>query len=185
MLKKLILLLALILLTTANVEAAEENDLPFEPLAATYTEGGKELLALIKMKENGSIGFMVMAKDVEPVGLIAYSKEVYDFYLNKDTAGGYPPLITMMIVPNQERGQVDDDLGEWNQKFHLLPIYALFKVENGKVVCEKPFYSASGLNPSHYHGTIRNINHTRLIEIFMTHMPQLHEVVQAQGITLP
>lgn len=185
MLKKIFLVLALILLTTANVSAAEENNLPFETLAATYTEGGREVLALIKMKDNDSIGFMVMARDIEPVALIPYEKKVYDFYLNPDEYGLYSPLITTMIIPNQMRGQVDDDLGDWNDNVHFVPVYALFSVANGNVICERPFYSASGLNPSHYHGTIRNINHTRLIEIFMTQMPKLHEVIQAQGIMLP
>ena len=183
--KKIFLLLALILLTTANVEAAEQSDLPFEPLATTYVEGEPhEMLALIKMKSDNSLYFMATAKGISSIGLAVYRRETYDFYLH-EAPTGYPPLIFGMILPEQERGQLDDDFGAWEENVHLLPVYALFDVKDGQIICDKPFYSASGLNPSHYQGTIQNPEFTRLIEIFMTHMPRLHEAVTAQNITLP
>ena len=182
-LKKIILLLALIILTATNVEAAEEQ--PFDSLASTYVEGSQEALSLIRMKDDGELLFMVATKKVQVVGLVTYSRNVYDFYLNKDQTGGYPPLIFGMVFPNEQRAQIDDNLGEWQGVLHLLPIYALFDVKDGQIICDKPFYSASGLNPSHYHGTIRNTDHSKLIEIFMTHMPRLHEIIAAQNISLP
>ena len=182
--KKIILLAALILLTVTSAEAAEEPDLPFDNVASTYTKGETEMLALVRMKADGALLFLVMAEDAQGIGLVPYSTELYNFYLNKgDTE--YPPLIFGMMLPNQAREQVDDDLGDWNNDLHMLPVYVLFTVKDGKVICQKPFYSAAGLNPSHYQGRIQNPTHIRLIEIFMTHMPRLHEVVQAQGITLP
>ena len=184
MAKKIILLLALIFLTATNVEAAED-DLPFDTLAIAYPSTENEMLALIKMKSDGKVGFMVAAKDLEPIGLIPYTRENYDFYLKKDVTGGYPPLISVIVIPRVERGQVDDDLGAWDEDVHIIPIYALFDVKDGEIICEKPFYSASGLNPSHYQGKIQNPNHERLIEIFMTNMPRLHKFIEDKGIALP
>ena len=171
----------MILLTFSNVEAAEDEN-PFELIVDTHS--GREMLALVKSKADGELFFMVAARNFDSTGFIPYERRVYDFYLNQDQTGGC--LTTTMILPGQTRGQVDDDLGEWQGNVHLLPIvYARFKVENGQVICKKPFYSASGIDPSHYQTKIRNIDHTQLIEILMTHMPRLHEAVQAKGITLP
>ena len=186
MAKKIFLLLALILLSATNVEAADD-DLPFDTLAVAYPADENSILALIKMKPNDSLGFMVAEKSLEPIGLVPYSRAVYDFYLTKDTTGNdYSPLIFTLVVANAKRGQADDELGAWeDERTHIVPVYALFDVRDGQIICQKPFYSASGLNPSHYHATIQNPNHTRLIELFMTQMPRLHELVAAQNISLP
>lgn len=181
--KRIFLLLVLIILTATNVGAAEEP--PFDSLASTYTEGSQDALSLIRMKDDGELLFMVASRKVQVVGLVTYSRNVYDFYLNKDQTGNYPPLIFGMVFPNEQRPQIDDDLGDWQGDLHLLPIYALFDVKDGQVICDKPFYSARGLNPSHYHGTIKNTDHSKLIEIFMTHLPRLHEIITAQNISLP
>lgn len=182
--KKIFLLLALIILSATNVEAADD-DLPFDTLAIAYPVDESSILALIRMKSDGSLGLMVAEKSLEPIGLVGYSRAVYDFYLTEKTSAGYPPLIFNLVIPQQQRGQVDDDLGDWSDNVHIVPVYALFDVKDGQVICQKPFYSASGLNPSHYQGRIQNPNHERLVELFMTYMPHLHESVAAQNISLP
>ena len=183
--KKIFLLFALILLTTANVAAAEDTEIPFDTVATTYTDGAREMLALVKMKSDGTPAFIVMAEEVQGMGLVPYTKELYDFYLNKTEFGDYPPLIFGMLVFNQERGQLDDDLGAWKEGMHLIPVYAMFHVENGQVVCGKPFSSATDVNSTHFHATIQNPNHIKLVETFMTQMPRLHEIIQANNIALP
>ena len=183
MLKKIFLLAALIILMMPRVEAAGDA-LDFEPLATTYSESDSASLTLIKVNDDGSIFFTVADSLTNTMAFVKYSPELYNFYLNKGEYG-YPPLIFTMMLPMQERGQLDDNFGVWDKSVHLLPVYALFEVENGRVICEKPFTSEKGLNPSHYQGRIQNPNHERLIEIFMTHMPRLHEEVSSRGITLP
>ncbi len=179
MIKKIILLLALIFLTTTtNVEAADEES-PFDVLASTYSEGATEALALVRAKENGSLGFAVVDFSIKEIAFADYSRELYDFYLQKD------PVLFALMLPDQERGQLDDELGAWNNKFHIIPVYALFNVNNGQVVCEKPFYSASDPNATHFQAPIQNPKHTRLIEVLLRQMPRLHEVMQSNGITLP
>lgn len=187
MARKMILLLALIFFATANVEAAPpDNGMPFDPLATTATETDSGALTLVVMKDTRELCFIVADNKARALGMVPYTSRIYDFYLRKDSSGGYPPFIFMMVLPMETRGQIDDDLGEWQENFHLLPVYALFDVKSGgQVVCEKPFYSARGLNPSHYQGTIRNPNHERLIEIFLTHMPRLHRLIRDQHISLP
>lgn len=186
MLKKIILLLALILLAVTNVEAAPpDNGLPFDPLATTASENDSGALTLVVIKDTNELCFLVADNKARALGMVPYTSRIYDFYLRKDSTGGYPPFIFQMVLPMEVRGQIDDNLGEWQENFHLLPIYALFDVKNGQVICEKPFYSAQGLNPSHYQGTIKNPNHERLIEIFLTHMPRLHRLIRDQNISLP
>ena len=181
--KKIILILALILLTAANVEAADEIN--FDELATTNTEGATEFLSLIRMKDNGALHFVAIDDATHAVGMVNYSANLFNFYQHRGQYGDFPPLIFLMVLPERERGQLDDDLGDWIEKAHILPVYALFDVKDGQVICEKPFYSARGLNPSHYQGTIQNPIHERLIEIFMTHMPRLHELMEKQNISLP
>ena len=175
---KKIFLLALIIFFAIPVEAAEE-DLPFEPMVFTLSADENSILALIRIKADGAVCFMAMDRNIEPVGLVPYTRKTYDFYLNDS------PLIAVMGFPQQQRGQVDDDLGEWDEGFHIVPFRVNFDVQGGRVVCRKPFASAHGLKPSHYYGTIKNTDHARLIEILMTLMPQLHQVAESKNISLP
>ena len=184
MLKKFIMLFALIMLTVSSVNAADNEDLNFEPLATTYSENNSASLTLVKIKDDDSIFFAVADSPTSTMAFVKYSPELYNFYLKKSEYG-YPPLIFTMMIPMQERGQLDDNLGAWDNSVHLIPVYALFNVENGQVICDKPFFSADSLESTHFHDTVQNPNHTRLIEIFMTHMPRLHEEVNSKSIVLP
>lgn len=186
MAKKIFLLAALILATmTVNVHA-EENPAPFETLAMTYVKGGpEEFLALIKMKSDNSLFLLVSEKDLPTVGLVSWSPEVYDFYLHPNEYNEHIPLICTMMFPDEERGQIDDELGEWRETLHLIPIYAMFNVTDRQVICSEQFFSATDMESTHFHSLIQDPTHIRLIEILMTHMPRLHELVQAQGIELP
>ena len=185
MARKIILLLALIFFA-ANVEAAPpDNGMPFDPLATTASENDSGALTLVVMNDTNELCFIVADNKARALGMVPYTNRIYDFYLRKDSSGGYPPFIFMMVLPMETRGQLDDDLGEWQENFHLLPVYALFDVKNGQVVCQKPFYSKSSLQSTHYHDTIKNPNHERLIEIFLTHMPRLHRLIRDQHIALP
>ena len=69
----------------------------------------------------------------------------------------------------------------------MIPVYALFDMQNGQMIFDAPyFYSGEEtLTPSHYHSNITEDVHTRLIKIFMTHMPELHNQVQARNVELP
>ncbi len=183
MAKKIILLLALILLTAANVEAAD--DINFDELATTNVEGATEFLSLIRMKDNGAFNFVAIDETLHAVSMVKYSSELCNFYQRRSPYGDFPPLIFLMILPKQERGQIDDSLGEWLGNGHIIPVYALFDVKDGQVICDKPFYSARGITPSHYHSMIQTLVHERLIEIFMTHMPRLHEIIKSKNISLP
>lgn len=179
MTKKIFLLLALILLTaTTNVEAAE-NDSPFDILTSTYTEGANEILALVKAKDNGSLGFAMLDISAKSIAFVNYSRELYDFYSKEN------PIVFGLMLPDQKRGELDDNLGLWKENFHIMPVYAAFKVTNGQVICQKPFHSASSPQAASYQEEIKNPMHVRLIETLLTHMPRLHEQVQAKGITLP
>lgn len=185
--KKILLLLALILLTaTTNVEAAEEkNNLPFDVLAEAYSADENEAIAFIKTKPSGEYAFLAAAKGLEPVGIVPYSREMYNFYLGKNEQGNYSPVIFVMLIPQAERGQLDEELGDWDETLHIIPVYAIFDVKDGQIICEKPFYSASGLKATHYQAKIQNPAHERLVEIFLTNLPRLHEVIDSNNISLP
>lgn len=174
MARKMILLLALIFFATANVEAAPDNGMPFDPLATTATETDSGALTLVVMKDTRELCFIVADNKARALGMVPYTSRIYDFYLRKDAT----TLVFDMVFPMEVRGQLDDELGDWQENFHRLKVHATFKVSNGQVACARPFHSADGR-------TIRNPNHERLIEIFLTHMPRLHRLIRDQHISLP
>ncbi len=155
-------------------------------LASTYHPSRSRALSLIRHHRDGRLYFMVTDKASEKHAFVAYSKKVYDFYLNKDEYGGYPPLMFVLSVPRDTRGK-DDGLGEWRGKVHHIPVYALFEVVKGRVMFDDdvPFFSASYLNPSHYHDRIEDPVHAQLVRTLMSQMPELHEAVEKTGVRLP
>ena len=196
MAKKIIFLLALILLTAAtNVEAAEKNnaatDLFSKNISSSYVNDEVIILdgvTLFKDDSSGDLFFAVVSLDEQILCAIPYSREIYNFYLNKNQFGSYSPLIFNMIVldmTGQKREQLDDNLGEWQGEAHIIPVYALFNVEDGKIICEKPFFAASGLESTHYHDTIKNPTYERLIEMFLTQMPRFHRMIESKDMDLP
>ena len=154
-------------------------------LASTYHPSRPHALSLIRNHRDGRLYFMVSDKASGKNAFVVYSKKVYDFYLNKDEYGGYPPLMFVLSVPRDIRGK-DDGLGEWRGKVHHIPVYALFEVVKGRVMYDDvPFFSASYLNPSHYHDKIEDPVHAQLVRTLMSQMPGLHEEVEKAGVRLP
>jgi len=183
MTKKIILLFALIFFTAAaHVEAAGSN---FEQLAAGYVDGEKQILMLVREKTRGELFFMPFDAETNSAAFVQFDPKIYNFYLNSDEDKLWPPLMFVMATTKMADTS-DDELGVWNNEAHFIPVYALFDVQDGKVICEDRFFSGSGtLTPSHYHSDIKNPIHKRLIETLLTKMPQLHADVQAKGIPLP
>ena len=154
-------------------------------LASTYHPSRPRTLSLIKNHHDGRLYFMMSDKASGKHAFVAYSKKVYDFYRNKDEYGGYPPLMFTMSVPRDAKG-TDDRLGEWRGKVHHIPVYALFEVVKGRIMYDDvPFFSASYLNPSHYHDKIEDPMHARLVRTLMSQMSELHEAVEKAGVRLP
>ena len=180
--KKFFAILALFLLTTTTCAAQESN---YEFLATTYSEQKGEALTLVKMNSDGSIYFAMT--DMHSMAFVKFESRLYNFYLNKDEHGLYSPLMFVLICVEEARGGLDENLGVWKDNMHLIPIYALFNVQDEQITFDAPnFYSGEGtLQPSHYHSNVKEPVHSRLIEIFMTHMPELHRQVQAGGVVLP
>ena len=154
-------------------------------LASTYHPSRPRALSLIRDYRDGRLYFMVTDKASGKNAFVTYSTKTYDFYLNKDEYGGYPPLMFVLSVPQDTRGK-DEGLGEWRGKVHHIPVYALFEVLKGRVMYDDiPFFSASYLNPSHYHDKIEDPVHARLVRTLMSQMPELHEAVEKAGVRLP
>ncbi len=169
-----------------NVDGKAQISRNARLLASTYHPRRPRALSLIRKCCNGKLYFMVTDKASGKNAFVEYSKKVYDFYLDKDEYGGYPPLMFVLSVPRDVKGNGDDGLGEWRGKVHHIPVYALFEVVNGRVMYDDdPFFSASYLNPSHYHDRIKDPVHARLIKTLMSQMPELHEAVEKAGVRLP
>ncbi|MBR7070454.1 MAG: hypothetical protein IKI30_08460 [Oxalobacter sp.] len=169
-----------------NVDGKAQISRNARLLASTYHPRRPRALSLIRKCCNGKLYFMVTDKASGKNAFVEYSKKVYDFYLDKDGYGGYPPLMFVLSVPRDLKGNGDDGLGEWRGKVHHIPVYALFEVVNGRVMYDDdPFFSASYLNPSHYHDRIKDPAHVRLIKTLMSQMPELHEAVEKAGVRLP
>lgn len=148
-----------------------------EIIATTATENNPWSLSIMKSEKN-EYAFVVLNFQTEQGAVIPYSRDNYDFYL-KDS-----PFIFIMAVHDSPK-DVDQDFGEWRDEFHLLPVYALFNYTDGNVNLESYLSSGQGLQPSHYQGRIQSPYHLKLAEIFLTHMPALHQAVENGGVTLP
>lgn len=145
-------------------------------VASTAPDSDSWLLAI--MKEGNDHIFVVFNGKTEQGAIIPYDRNLYNFYL------GESPLIFVMAVHDSPR-DVDVDLGEWADGFHLLPVYALFNYQNGNVTIESYLSSGAGLNPSHYQGRIQSPYHIKLAEVFLKRMPDLHKAVESSGVVLP
>ncbi len=155
-----------------------------ELLATTAPSHESTTLSLIRRHSNGKLYFMVNDKTSEKNAFVPYSTKMYNFPEMKDSDGGYPPLMFVLSVPD-DGDTLDKELGEWRGKVHHIPVYALFTVVYGTVVCQSPYFSATYLNPSHYHDRIKEAEHARMIDGLMKQMPALHEAVQKANVTLP
>ena len=147
-----------------------------ELVTSTAPDSDSWLLAI--MKEGNEYIFVVFNNQTEQGAVIPYDRNFYNFYL------GESPLIFVMAVHDSPR-DVDVDLGEWADEFHLVPVYALFNYKNGKVTLDSYLSSGAGLNPSHYQGRIQSPYHIKLAEVFLTRMPDLHKAVESNGVVLP
>ena len=150
-----------------------------ETLAMTETDSEGWLLAISK-DDSGDNFFVVYNYKTEQGALLPYEERLYNFYLNKS------PIIFIMGVANSPR-DVDQDLGKWSDDglIHFLPVYSDFEYENGRVIPETYPTSCNGLSASHYQAIIKSPYHIKLATVFLTKMPELHAVVESQGVTLP
>ena len=154
----------------------------FEAVATTSIDSDSWFLAIIKNSDNDYY-FAMVNKQNQQGAIVPYERKLYNFYFNKEQYG-YPPLIFIMGVQDSPR-DVDANLGEWSGDFHLLPVYSNFEYENGRVIPETYPTSGVGLHPSHYQARIQSPYHVKLVKVFMTKMPELHRVVESNGINLP
>ncbi|MBR2520364.1 MAG: hypothetical protein IKE46_11365 [Selenomonadaceae bacterium] len=177
--KKFFAVLALLLLTS-SICAAESN---FDILAAGHVDGEKQALMLIRNKTDGEIFFMPFDAEAETGAFVKFDRKIYDFYLNKGEYGYSPLMFVMATTPQNDKS--DDALGEWKDGIHVIPVYALFDVKDGKIICESFSSGEKTIKPSHYHAPIKNPIHNKLIETLLTKMPLLHSDVEAKGIVLP
>ena len=148
-----------------------------EILATTANDEDPWSLSIVKT-DKGDYGFLILNYETEQAGLVPYNKNFYNFYLKES------PLIFLMAVKDSPR-DVDVELGEWKDDLHLMPVYALFNYSDGKVTMDGYPSSCSGLSASHYQGRILSPYHVKLTEVFLTHMPKLHKVVERGKISLP
>ena len=181
--KKFFVTLALLLVTASTCAAANSN---MEPLAAGYVDGEKQILMLVRDKNDGGLYFVPFDSETETGAFVKFDRKIYDFYLNRDSDGTFSPLMFVMATPRQA-DPVDDKLGVWNGDVHLIPVYAIFDVRDGKIVFDAPnFYSGEDtITPSHYHSNIKNPIHDRLIKTLLTNMPLLHADVEAKNVAFP
>lgn len=147
-------------------------------IASTADDGDDWSLGIMKSDKDEYVFLVMNNKDFAQGAVIPYNRNSYDFYLDKS------PFVFMMAVAGSPK-DVDNDLGEWRDDMHLLPVYALYSYENGQVKLDGYLSSCQGLSSSHYQGRINSPYHIKIAETFLTKMPALHKVVDSNGIKLP
>ena len=153
-----------------------------EILAVTETPDNWAL-TLVKT-DGGAYLFYIIEEETEKQAFVPYDRKVYDFYLHRDSDGIFSPLIFNLFTM-QGPTDVDSEFGTWENRMHILPVYALFEYDGEKVFLESYLSSGEGLHPSHYQGRIKSPFHIKLAETFVTQMPAIHKIIDEKGITLP
>ena len=175
-LRKFLTALIFSLIVSVNVCSADE-------VLAVAETPDDWALTLVKT-DGGAYLFYIIEEDTNKQAFVPYDRKVYDFYLHRDSDGIFSPLIFNLFT-TQGPTDVDDEFGEWENRMHILPVYALFEYDGEKVFLESYLSSGEGLHPLHYQGRLQSPFHIKLAETFVTQMPALHKIIDSQGIILP
>ena len=144
-------------------------------------------LALVKIDSN--FFFAIYDAKDNIAALVPYDLKILNFRANATTYNDgkkhYNPLIFNMEISNDNKNSRDKDLGVWNGPKHILPIYALFKVDDNDKVIPGMLNSGKGLNPSHYQGVLNETSNVNLANILLVHMDSLKRDIKGQNLSLP
>ncbi len=150
-------------------------------IASTLGHSGNGFLAIIN--NNGEYGFVINDEKNHQIAEVPFSFKTYNFYLNKD--GKYlPPVIFNMDVLTDN---TDDDmkLGQWSGPNHIIPIYAVFKLDQYNNILPGMLTSAQGLTPSHYQAHLKEQKNVDTANLFLTEMKTLHQYVEDNKVSVP
>lgn len=172
------------------IPSNEKN--PLEQANQILIKRYKPVIAISKFDENGFVG-LTSDKEIiiynKPNDMIAsvpytteyfYLKNNYEMYSNGSKS--YDPVIFTMTVINDDKDNVDENLGKWHGNNHLIPMYVLYDLDSNNNIKAIQAYSANSLNPSHYHETINNGTYVLLAKTLFTHADSLNKDIELRKI---
>ena len=156
-------------------------------VSAVSVKNEAGFLALINM--NSKQFFAVFDARDDIVALISCDNQILNFRENaKNYSDGkkyYSPLIFNMEIMNDSKNGQDSDLGEWYDTKHVLPVYALFDVNDKNKVVPGMLTSGKGVKPSHYQAPLKEQRNVNLANIVLTHLDGLKKDIEERNIKLP
>lgn len=96
-----------------------------------------------------------------------------NYSVNSNGKVNYSPVIFKLYIENEGRVWGDKDMGYWQEKYHILPVYVLFDVNDRDEIETRNIYSGKGTSPSHYQGDVRDEKHIRLAKVVVNHIDSL------------
>ena len=142
--------------------------------SGVVTAPGGASLRVVRQQGTWKRFFLVTQKPGGLCAFVPYSEALAHFYRPPAPPSGWPPLIFEMAVAEpRAKNDPDSRLGAWEGGVHRIPVYAFFETAGGRVTLEDRVFSATYLNPSHYHDEMRSPAHLSLVRALVELMPPL------------
>ena len=178
MLKKFLLAGLLAILVSVNVCYAASDR--FTVLAKTSLENDCALA--ITKSNSGGYYITVVDRYEDGLAYVPFNKNFYNFFVGK--AGEHYTVVIFPMYANDDRNDVDTNLGAWEANVHIMPVYVPYLYDGQKIQVIGDVTSGRELHPSHYQERIKNPVHVKLAQVFVTRMADLHQAVNASGVTM-
>ena len=152
-------------------------------VASTLGHSEDGFLALVR--DNGSYNFIIDDKKNDRIAEVPFSLKTYNFAQQKyDNSDMREPAVFKMSVYQDEQDK-DVKLGQWFGKKHIIPIHALFNLDQYGNVLPGMLNSGWGPNPIHYHSYLQEQKNVDMVNIFLTEMKTLHKYVDDNKVSIP
>lgn len=156
---------------------------------ASSDEDDSGFLAVVKFEDG--YNFAAYDKKNNRVALIPYeTKEnrnlLHMLKQSRRFSNGkisYDPILFDMYFNDADPNGPDADKGIWQRSTHMIPIYAMFTVENDEVI-PGMLYSGSGNRPSHYHSVLKDVKTVDAANVVLTHVKGLITDMQKRNVNL-
>lgn len=178
MLKKFLLAGLLAILVSVNVCYAASDR--FSVLAKTSVQDDCALA--IAKSNSGGYYIAVIDRYEDAMAYVPFNKHFYNFYVNK--AGEHYTVVIFPMYTKDDRNDVDTNLGEWEQNIHIMPVYVPYSYDGQTIQVIGDVTSGKELHPTHYQDRVQNPDHIKFAKVFVTRMADLHQAVNASGVTM-
>lgn len=178
--------------TTAKMASEEkvENDIIIKAqrILQQHMVQGKVLATSLRDHNQGFISIVIKDNQYvfalydqmnNQVAVVPFAQQLLNFTQQKNA-----PVIFKMVIM-EDRHDNDEKSGVWKGENHVLPIYALYKLDELGNVVPGVLTTGAGENPSHYQSYLNEKKNVDIANLFLTEMKVLQGNVKVNKVSLP